>query len=64
MWIDPIVEEILPAREDYAAQFNYDLKAICRDIRAQERLSGRELVTLPPKRPEQSYVPEEQPKAA
>lgn len=35
MWIDPIVEEVRQAREAYAARFNYDIKAICRDIREQ-----------------------------
>ncbi len=51
MWVDPIVEEIHQFREAYAAQFNYDLKAICQDIQRQQRESGREYVTLPPKRP-------------
>jgi hypothetical protein len=50
MWIDPIVEEIRQAREAYAAQFNFDLDAIYEDIKRQERESGREFVSLPPKR--------------
>jgi hypothetical protein len=33
MWKDPVVEEIRGYREEYAARFNFDLKAICRDLR-------------------------------
>ncbi len=51
MWVDPIVEEIHQIRQAYAAQFNYDLDAIYRDIKRQEQESGREFVTLPAKKP-------------
>ena len=47
---DPIVEEVRQVREQYAAQFNHDLKAICRDLRERENKSGRKVVSLPPKR--------------
>jgi hypothetical protein len=50
MWQDPIVEEMRRYREQYAAQFNYDLKAICRDLRERQKASGREVVSLSPKR--------------
>lgn len=33
MWKDPIVEEVRKIRQEHAAKFNYDLKAICEDIR-------------------------------
>lgn len=49
MWVDPIVEEIHREREAYAAEFNHDLEAIFQDIKRQERASGREYVTPPPK---------------
>lgn len=32
---DPIMEEIHRVREEYAARFNYDLKAIYRDLKAR-----------------------------
>lgn len=64
MQVDPIVEEIRAGREAYAAQFNYDIEAICRDLREQERLSGREVITLPPKSPELLPVVKEPRKAA
>lgn len=51
MWQDPIVEEIRRYREEYAAQFNYDLDAICRDLREQEKKSGATPVSLPPRAP-------------
>jgi hypothetical protein len=52
MWNDEIVEEVRKARDDYAAQFNYDLEAIFEDIRRQEEKSHREVVSLPPRKPE------------
>ncbi len=64
MCIAPIVEEIRETREAYAARFNYDIEAICRDLREQERLSGREVITLPPKSSEPLPVAEEPSKAA
>lgn len=50
MWRDPIVEEVREAREEHAAKHDYDLKRIFADLKEQERASGREYVTLPPKR--------------
>lgn len=50
MWHDPIVEEVRAIRDAYAKQFNYDLAAIYRDLKEQEARSGREVVSLPPKR--------------
>ena len=41
MWRDPIVEEVRAAREAYAKRFNYDLDAIYRDLKEQEKKSGR-----------------------
>lgn len=53
MWHDPIVEEVRRFRQEYAAQFNHNLRAICNDLRKRQMDSGREAVTLPPKRPRQ-----------
>ena len=50
MWTDPIIEEIRCEREAYAAKFNFDIVAICRDLQRQELESGHEIVTLPSKR--------------
>jgi len=49
MWQDPIVEEIRQYRQEYAARFNFDLKAICRDLRERQSKGGRKVVSLPPR---------------
>ena len=52
MWNDEIVEKVRQVRDEYAAQFNYDLEAIFKDIKQQEEKSDREVVSRPPKKPE------------
>jgi len=47
---DPIVEEVRRARERHAAKMRYDLDAICRDLREEERQGRRRLVSFPPRR--------------
>jgi hypothetical protein len=47
---DTIVEEVRKAREEYARQFNFDLDAICADLRRKQQLAGGPIVSLP-KRP-------------
>lgn len=49
---DPILDEIHRFREEYAKRFNYDLNAICQDLRDQQQKNGHRVVTLPPRRPE------------
>ena len=44
-WSDPIVDEVRRARDAYAARFNYDLQAIFRDLKEQEKHSGRQIVS-------------------
>jgi hypothetical protein len=51
MWKDPIVEEVRKVRQAHAAKFNYDLDAICRDLKEQEKKSGRKVVSLRPRKP-------------
>jgi len=51
MWRDPIVDEIRKVREQHAAKFKHNLKAICRDLKEQEKRSCWKLVSLPPRRP-------------
>ena len=53
MMHDTIVEEVRKAREEYARKFDFDLDAICADLRRKERLAGGPVVTLP-KRPVKS----------
>ena len=48
---DDLIREIRAAREEYCRQFNYDISAICRDLREQQRTGGRQVVSFPPRRP-------------
>ncbi len=47
---DSIVAEVRAIREAYAREFDYDLRAICRDLQEQEKKSGRKTVSFPSKR--------------
>ena len=47
---DPIVGEVRKVREEHAARFNYDLRAIVDDLKKRERDGGRPVVSLQPKR--------------
>ncbi len=51
MWTDPVVEEVRKARQEYAEQFNYDLRAMAADLRRHEQEHPERLVSLPPKSP-------------
>ena len=43
---DPIVDEVRRIRGEHAAQFNYDLWAIFRDIKEQQERSGLNFVSI------------------
>jgi hypothetical protein len=43
---DPIVGEVRQFRNAYAKHFNYDLEALCRDIRTRQTQCGRKVVSL------------------
>ncbi|WP_181280695.1 hypothetical protein [Aphanothece hegewaldii] len=47
MWKDEVLEEIHEIREEYAQAFNYDLQAICNDLRKKQLESGRKLISQP-----------------
>lgn len=57
IWSDPIVDEVRRARDAYAARFNYDLRAIFRDLKEQEKRSGRKLVSYAAAEPNQTLQP-------
>ncbi len=48
---DDVVRKVRAARDEYCRQFEYDLGAIVRDVREQERVGGRQVVRLSPRRP-------------
>lgn len=45
-WKDEIVEEVREIRDKYAAKFDYDISAICADIRRKQKESGRKVVSF------------------
>lgn len=47
MWRDEIIEEIHQIREEHAKAFNYDLKAICDDLRKRQAASERTTISEP-----------------
>ena len=51
MWNDEIVEEIRKTRDEYAARFNYDLTAIYKDLKEQQKRAEHEIITLTPREP-------------
>ena len=55
MWRDEILEEIYKIREEHAKVFNYDLKAICDDLRKRQATSGRKIISKPLRHPRQPH---------
>ena len=45
-WNDEIVEEVRRVRNEHAAKFDYDISAICADIRLKQATDGRKVVSL------------------
>jgi len=45
MWEDPIVTEVRRVREELAARFNFDVKAIFADMRNRQAALGKRLVS-------------------
>ncbi len=50
MWHDPIVEEIHRIRDEHAKKLNYDLHAICEDLRKKQATSGIKVISRLPRR--------------
>jgi hypothetical protein len=46
---DDILREIRAVREAFAAEHNYDVRAMVAALRAEDLAAGREVVTLPPR---------------
>ena len=49
---DPIVDEIKRYREEQAAKFNYDLRAIVADVQRRQAEEGRKVVRRDPRPPQ------------
>jgi len=48
---DPLIKEIRRLKEANAAKYGFDIRVMAEDMRRREKLSGRKVVTLPPRRP-------------
>lgn len=46
MWNDPIVEEIHKIREQHAAKFNYDLRAIVKEYQKLQKQTRKPVVSF------------------
>lgn len=53
MWKDEILAEIYKIREEHAKAFDYDLQAICDDLRRKQFESGRQIISIPLKQQRQ-----------
>ncbi len=58
MWTDPIVDEVRQVREAHAAKFQFDLQAIFQAIKAEEKASGKQFVSYPPRRTAMQTIPD------
>jgi len=47
---DPIVEEVRKARRKHAEKYNFDIHAICEDLKKIEETCGHPIKTLPAKK--------------
>ncbi len=47
---DPIVAEVRKIREAYAKKFNYDIRAMCEDLKERQAQNKDKVVSRPPKR--------------
>jgi hypothetical protein len=48
--MDDVLRAVRRVREEYAAQFGFDIQAMHRDLTRQENESGHPLVSFPPRR--------------
>ena len=46
---DPIIDEVRRIRQEYAKQFDFDLRAMAADLRRKEQQHPDQLVSFPPK---------------
>lgn len=46
MWKDPIVKQVRKVREEHAAKFNFDIKAIIEDARKRQVASQHKVVSF------------------
>ena len=50
MYKDEIVEEVRRVKEEHAAQYGYDIRAMFRALREKQKKNGRKVVSPAPRR--------------
>ncbi len=50
MYKDEIVEEVQRIKQEHAAEYNYDIRAMFRALREKQRKNGRKVVSPAPRR--------------
>lgn len=45
MYKDEIVEEVRRVKEEHAAEYGYDIEAMCRALREKQKKNGRKVVS-------------------
>ena len=50
MYRDEIVEEVRRIKEEHAAEYDYDIRAMFRALREKQRKSGRKVASRAPRR--------------
>ena len=58
---DELIEEVRAIRESYAERFGFDVRAIFLDAMERQKKSGRQLVTLEPRKISTSGGPTKRP---
>jgi hypothetical protein len=46
---DPVIEELWRIKDEIAAEYNYDIRAMGKALQEAERRSGRQVVSPPPR---------------
>ena len=49
MSADPVLRELWRIKDEIAAQYDYDVRALCRALREEQRKGARKVVSLNPK---------------
>lgn len=56
MWKDPIVKQVRSVREEHAAKFNFDIKAIIEDAQKRQVANKHQVVSFAVARKKSSII--------
>jgi hypothetical protein len=55
--IDPIVAEVRKARDAYAKKFNYDIQAMCRDLKNRQTQHEDKIISRSARKTKPTEIP-------